>query len=192
MSRLLCFFLICFVHNAFGQPPSSYLDVDQKDSTITLKLEGNTSNVEGISLEAIFAGFAVLISVGSFFYTHSLTKKQKKESIHDLFWLREVIYPNCLKYFVAFIDEAPQLFRANGQNINDFWESYGLEETNKIRDSFIWLVSVDTQLKHDAELIMDDLDDKIADVESAEELNLILSQTAEKFISLLKNTQEAI
>ena len=192
MSRLLCLFLICLSHYAFAEPSNSYFDVDKKDSTITLKLEGKASDDDGISLETVFAGFAGLISVLSSVHTHKLTKKQKKESIHDLFWLREVIYPNCLKHFVTFIDEAPQLFRANGQDIDDFWESYGLEETNKIRDSFIWLVSVNTQLKDDAERIMDDLDDNIADVSSAEELNLILSQTAEKFIALLKNTQEEI
>lgn len=133
--------------------------------------------------------FTILSFFFTFWYTRRVAKKNKRDSVNDLFWLREVIFPNVINHALSLVNCGPTKFRENNSDAEQFVRNYYLEMTNTLRDRCIVATVISNEFKDEVESIIDDLDDSINDIDNEEDLKLLLSNFVTKFFLKLKQEQ---
>ncbi|MGF1839174.1 hypothetical protein [Vibrio atlanticus] len=203
MLNLLLVLTILLTPQAFAQSegfsksavePIIYNQTDLKDRKLVIKIDSTQSqnDASNMNVSDWIALGALVFSIGSIFYTHYLNSKTRKASIHDEFWMREVIYPNCMTSLLEFIRKAPAEYRVANNDVDLFWADFALDEVNKIRDGFVFLSAIDENLPEAAERILDGLEDNLDNIVDSSTLKTALATLSSNLIDLLKKAQEKV
>ncbi|CAM3147344.1 hypothetical protein [Vibrio rarus] len=214
--RLFLFILTLVHSNVFASPAEKPLTPDselsrakstQVEDTTSQKSKNDISSqvedknpsskekkeTEGfISFSDMIAILAVILSSGSMLYTYSIDSINRKASIHDEYWMREVIYPIFMQSFIEFIKRSPNEFRASQGDMPLFVECYALDELNKIRDNTIFLYTIDKSFPEKAEKFIDDFEDALGEVSDYLGFKEALAMVSRDIITLLKSAQEKV
>lgn len=196
---LVIFSLSCAAIGA-AQPASTdnthvnFEQIHANPYTIKLQIDDKRqSNQDGsFSVTDATSIIALLISLASMWYAHRLHRLNRKSSIHDEYWMRSVIYPNTIKKLMEFIEHSPGEFSSRGNDIDRFWNEYGLDSVNKIRDTFSYLSVIDRELPNKAQTVFDDMEDDIQNIVDESTLKIALATVSTKLINLLKQAQENV
>ncbi|WP_428614247.1 hypothetical protein [Pseudoalteromonas sp.] len=133
--------------------------------------------------------FTILSFFFTFWYTRRVAKRNKKDSVNDLFWLREVIFPNIIGHTLSFVNDSPSKYKENGSDSEEFFKNYYLEMANTLRDRCIVVTVVSSEFRDRIEYIIDELDASVSDVDDEDGLRLILSSFVTELFSALKQEQ---
>ncbi|MGI2872283.1 hypothetical protein ACRTC7_11040 [Vibrio fluvialis] len=196
---LVIFSLSCAAIGA-AQPTSTenaqvnFEQIHANPYTIKLQIDDKRQSSQDGSFSVTDATsiLALLISLASMWYAHRLHQLNRKSSIHDDYWMRTVVYPNTVSKLMSFIEHSPSEFRTAGNNAVTFWTNYGVDESNKIRDTFPLLSVIDERLPPQAENIFDDMEDEIQLVQNEQDLKVLQAKVSKQLIDLLRNAQESV
>ncbi|WP_138973937.1 MULTISPECIES: hypothetical protein [Pseudoalteromonas] len=133
--------------------------------------------------------FTILSFFFTFWYTRRVTRKNKRDSVNDLFWLREVIFPNVINHSLELVNSGPSKYRENNSDPEQFFRNYYLGMANTLRDRCIVATVISEEFKDEVETIIDDLDALIPEVRNEDELKLLLSNFITAFFLKLKKEQ---
>lgn len=136
----------------------------------------------------ILPWLALTVSVISIWYTWHNNKRQRTISVEDDYWLRTVVFPSILTPLIEIGSKSPEYFRAS-DSLADFFSGYFLQEMNLLRDKTMVLKLVDEELYINANRIMDDLDDKVSEVQTTNDYCEVFGNFSSKLTALLKDAQ---
>lgn len=147
---------------------------------------------DSLGASEILAGLAVLVSIGALCFQAYQFNKQKKSSIKEAFWMREVIIPRFLNRFLDFIEQAPEYYQS-ANNLTDFYQDYALLELNMLRDATELLNVGKRGLGEKVvELLLNFDDDVTEQVHNVSDLSMLLNELASKVIKEIQIAQEKI
>ncbi|MFA0036480.1 hypothetical protein AB4423_07015 [Vibrio chagasii] len=166
-------------------------EVTLPDIKLKLDIDKIQSGSGGVSGSDILAGLALLVAFGTFgfqIYQHS---QQKRVSIRESFWMREILIPRFLDRFLNFTNEAIECYQS-AESLGDFYQSYALFELNFLKDASAILNAGYTGLGDDVYGLLESFDDDIQEVENVGQFSMLLNDLSLQVIKSIKSAQEKI
>ena len=173
-------------------PPRVYTQIEQPDRAIHIKFDKGPSKEDNFGTSDIIAIGAAIISLLSILYTNYIDRRSRKASIHDEYWMREVIYPIFMQSLIEFVRDAPKQYRDVGGEMDVFVECYALDALNDIRDNTLFLNAIDSSLPELAQAAVDEFDDQLEDMNDESDLKNALAEVSKKIVVHLKSAQEKV
>ncbi|HHX8273703.1 TPA: hypothetical protein ACVOYM_002048 [Vibrio diabolicus] len=179
--------------------PQIFSSIEPNDRPIIIRLNTNSDEkTEKAKEKSIFstsdiiAFIAALVSGFSIYYSRQVDLRNRKASIHDGYWMREVIYPTFMQSLIEFVRDAPKHYRDADGDYELFFDCYALDALNQIRDNTSFLNSIDKELPEKAEQLVDDFEETLQSVNDSSELKDALSKGSASLVDLLKSVQETV
>ncbi|WP_045588157.1 hypothetical protein [Vibrio parahaemolyticus] len=179
--------------------PQIFSNIEPSDRPIVITLNSNNggtkekSEVKSLfSTSDVIAIVAAFVSSFSIYYSRQIDLRNRKASIHDGYWMREVIYPTFMQSLIEFVRDAPKHYRDAGGDYELFFDCYALDALNQIRDNTSFLNSIDKELPEKAEQLVDEFEEKLQSITDSSELKEVLSKGSASLVDLLKSVQETV
>lgn len=178
--------------------PLIYTDINRTDKPIVIRVDTRTPTMKtevedtSFSTSDVIAIVAAVLSAVSIAYTRYVDVTNRKASIHDEYWMREVIYPTLMQSFIDYSKDAPKAFRRYNQNAVDYLREEGIDALNNVRDNTPFLNSIEDTLGEQAQGILDSLEEDLQEAQDVGEFKDTLSKASTKLIDLLKSAQEKV
>lgn len=177
-----------FASNTGVVEPSEIKEVNLPKITIKLDLESSDSESKFGSTGDWFSIFALLISLASSGFSIYQYRSNKHSSIKETFWMREVLMPQFLEVFLAFIKNAPLRYDSVN-NLGTFYTNYALSELNTLTDTTNLLAIGTSGLKSKIIGYIDDFENHVMNVTSRDELVALLDVFAENVVKEIQGSQ---
>lgn len=177
-----------FASNTGVVEPSEIKEVNLPKITIKLDLESSDTESKFGSTGDWFSILALLISLASSGFSIYQYRSNKHSSIKETFWMREVLMPQFLEVFLAFIKNAPLRYDSVN-NLGTFYTNYALSELNTLTDTTNLLAIGTSGLKSKIIGYIDDFENDVMNVTSRDELVALLDVFAENVVKEIQGSQ---
>lgn len=135
-----------------------------KDTTSKEKKSDN--ELKSSDLIAIIAiVVSAVLSALTLYLTFLTNARNHKNSVHDEFWMRQILIPKFITPFMLFIDESVQKYIENEHNLTLYYVKYARVKLNQLQDSIIVIEAVSPSLGDKLSNIIESFHDKAGDAE---------------------------
>lgn len=159
---------------------------------VNSKLEPKDTEIYFLGLKPsdLIAILALLVSAFTIWLNIRLATNSYKNSVHDEFWMRQILIPKFMNPFMKFIDESVGFY--NG-DLNVYYRKFALDKLNELQDSIIVIEAVSPSLGKELTSIIEDFHDVVGEENSINSIEdfkekVLLSSTRRAVIAM-KNEQ---
>ncbi|EKF9739661.1 hypothetical protein [Vibrio cholerae] len=114
---------------------------------------------------------SAFLSAVTLYLNFRSASENHKNSVHDEFWMRQILIPQFINPFMRFIDESSAIFANNGNNLTDYYTSYALSQLNQLEDSIIVIKAVSPSLGEKLSQVIEDFHDKVGEEDTINTLS---------------------
>ncbi len=108
---------------------------------------------------------AVFLSVLTLWLNYLIASNNHKNSVHDEFWMRQILIPKFMQPFMKFIDESVGKYVENDRDLAQYYVKYARIELNQLQDSILVISAVNPYLGEELTRIIENFHDIAGDGE---------------------------